>query len=192
MTREVRVRKLIMWNLFTLDGYFEGEKKWDLAWHELVWGEELERFSIEQLRQVDLLLFGRVTYEGMAAYWSSAQGEVEVAKLMNRIPKIVFSNSLGAATWANTRLIRGSAEAEVASLKSQPGGDMYVFGSAKLCASLTRRGLIDEYRLCLVPVMIGGGTPLFKPGAAGPKLNLVESRPLASGGVILRYGATGT
>ena len=67
------MRKLIMWNLITLDGYFEGEKNWDLPWHERVWGEELEQFSIEQLQSSDLLVFGRVTYEGMSAYWQTAK-----------------------------------------------------------------------------------------------------------------------
>src|SRR5271169_5090342 len=84
--------RLIMWNLMTVDGCFEGAKSWDLAFHQAVWGPELEAFSIEQLRTADRLLFGRVTYEGMAAYWRTAQGEV--ADFMNRLPKVVFSTSL--------------------------------------------------------------------------------------------------
>ena len=70
------MRKLIMWNLVSLDGFFEGAKSWDLGWHESVWGDELERLSIDQLKSADMLLFGRVTYEGMAGYWSSAKGEI--------------------------------------------------------------------------------------------------------------------
>ena len=70
------MRKLIMWNLVTLDGYFEGAKNWDLPWHEQLWGEELEQFSLEQLETADMLVFGRVTYEGMAAHWTTAQGAV--------------------------------------------------------------------------------------------------------------------
>ena len=87
------MRRLIMWNMVTLDGFFEGSKPWDIAWHELGWGEELERLSVEQTSAADALLFGRVTYEGMAAYWPSAKGEV--ADIMNAIPKIVFSKTLG-------------------------------------------------------------------------------------------------
>jgi dihydrofolate reductase len=68
--------RLIMWNLVTLDGYFEGAKNWDLEWHESFWGPELEELSLVQLRKADRLIFGRVTYEGMAAYWKTAQGEV--------------------------------------------------------------------------------------------------------------------
>ena len=69
------MRRLIMWNMITLDGFFEGRKPWDIGWPELGWGEELERLSIEQTSAADMLLFGRATYEGMAAYWPSAKGQ---------------------------------------------------------------------------------------------------------------------
>ena len=88
------MRKLIMWNVITLDGYFEGTQNWDLSFHNTIWGQELEKISIEQLKATDYLVFGRVTYEGMAAYWTNAEGEAaeqEVAKLMNSIPKLVIS-----------------------------------------------------------------------------------------------------
>src|SRR5437660_8294887 len=86
------MRKVIMWNVVSLDGFFEGAKSWDLGWHDSIWGEELERLSIDQLKSADMLLFGRATYEGMASYWSSAKGEV--ADLMNQIRKVVFSRTL--------------------------------------------------------------------------------------------------
>ena len=179
------MRQLIMWNLITLDGFFEGRKKWELDWHEYVWGEELERLSIEQTKSADMILFGRVTYEGMAAYWPSAKGEV--ADIMNSIPKVVFSNTLERADWNNTRLVKGRAEDEVAKLKKQgSGGDMFVFGSADLSSSLIRAGLFDEYRLCIVPMVLGGGTPLFKPAPERVRMNLLETRQLKTGGVILR------
>jgi dihydrofolate reductase len=73
-----------MWNLVTLEGFFEGPKKWDLDWHEYVWGDELEQLSLEQGKTADALLFGRVTYEGMAAYWATAKGAV--AEFMNSVP----------------------------------------------------------------------------------------------------------
>jgi dihydrofolate reductase len=101
------MRKLIMWNLLTVDGYFEGAKSWELDWHEYVWGDELERLSIEQLGSADMLLFGRVTYEGMAAHWPTAQGEV--AAFMNSLPKIVFSRTLVSPSWANTTLVKEDA-----------------------------------------------------------------------------------
>jgi len=179
------MRKVIMWNLVTLDGYFEGPKPWDIVWHEIVWGDELERLSIEQANDAGMLLFGRVTYEGMASYWPSQKGEI--ADFMNAIPKVVFSRTLERADWKNTKLVRWKAEEEVPKLKQQPGKDLFIFGSANLCSTLTRHGLIDEYRLGLVPVVLGRGNPLFKSSEDRIRLQLVEARPLKSGCVILRY-----
>lgn len=178
-------RSVIVWNMVTLDGFFEGAKPWDLDWHEYVWGEELERFSLDQAREVGALLFGRKTYEGMAAHWSTAKGDT--AKFMNSVPKVVFSNTLENAEWSNTRLVKGSAEAEVARLKQEPGKDLFIFGSADLIASLTRQGLVDEYRIGLNPVVLGGGTPMFKPSDERIRLKLLEARPMQSGVVLLRY-----
>lgn len=178
------MRKLIMWNLVTLDGFFEGAEKWDLGWHEEVWGDELEQFSIDQTATADLLLFGRITYEGMAAYWRTATGAI--ADIMNRIPKIVFSRTLQGADWNNTRLVSSAAEEEVARLKEQQGKDILIFGSADLCASLRRQGLIDEYRIGLAPLLLGAGTALFR-GGDRLKMELIESRQLRSGCVILFY-----
>jgi dihydrofolate reductase len=179
------MRKLIMWNLITLDGFFEGPNKWDLDWHGYVWGEELKQLSKEQLRSADMLLFGRVTYQGMAAHWPSASGET--ADLMNNIAKVVFSNTLEKAEWNNTRLVKGSAEREVAKLKEEPGTDLFVFGSAALCSGLMQHGLIDEFRLVLTPVILGAGNSLFKPSPDKLPMRLLEAKPLKSGGVILRY-----
>jgi len=179
------MRKLIMWNLVSLDGFFEGAKSWDLGWHESVWGDELERLSIDQLKSADMLLFGRVTYEGMAGYWPSAKGEV--ADRMNNIRKVVFSRTLEKASWNNTKLVKGNAAEEVAKLKEKNGKDLFIFGSANLSSTLMRHHLIDEYRLCLAPIVLGAGTPLFKASPETMKLKLIEARPLKSGGVILRY-----
>ncbi len=179
------MRKLIMWNMVTLDGFFEGPKSWEIDWHEYVWGEELEQLSIEQSKSADMLLFGRVTYQGMADYWSSAKGGI--ADFMNNIPKVVFSRTLEKAEWNNTRLVKANAEEEVAKLKQQPGKDLFVFGSANLSSTLMRNGLIDEYRLGINPVILGGGNPLFKPSPHRMKMKLLEARPLKSGCVILRY-----
>ena len=181
------MRRLVMWNLQTLDGHFEGDAPWDLGFHESVWGDELEEFSLEQGKEVGTLLFGRATYEGMASYWSTASGPI--ADLMNEIPKVVFSRTLDAATWKNTRLVRRDAADEVTELKRGEGKDLFVFGSAKLCDSLMRRGLFDELRICVAPVVLGSGGPLFRPGSPRQNLTLLQARPLATGGVILRYGA---
>ncbi len=179
------MRKLVMWNLQTLDGCFEGAQEWDLDMHQAAWGEELERLSLEQLEEVGALLFGRTTYEGMAAYWSNETGAI--ADFMNNLPKVVFSRSLESASWSNSRLVRGDAAEEVAALKQQGGKDLFVFGSAKLSDSLLRRGLFDELRICIAPVVLRNGTPLFKPGGARQDLTLLDSRAVGTGAVILRY-----
>lgn len=180
------MRKLIMWNLITLDGYFEGEKNWDLSWHERVWGEELERFSIEQLKSTDMLLFGRVTYEGMEAYWQGAEGEI--AEYMNSLPKVVCSRTLQTAAWNNTILVKDNVAEEVTRLKQRGHGNIFVFGSANLSETLMDAGLFDEYRLGIAPFICGKGRLLFSAGLNPQELELLETRPLSTGCVILRYG----
>jgi dihydrofolate reductase len=182
--------KLIMWNLITLDGYFEGENPWDLEkWHTAVWGDELEQLSIEQLKSCSALLFGRKTYEGMAAYWTKAEGtaEDEVAGYMNSIPKFVFSRTLAKAEWNNTTLVKDHIADGINRLKKRSGKDLFVFGSADFSSTLTELGLFDEYRLCIVPVILGKGNPLFKADSVHRDMTLIETKQLKSGGVIVRY-----
>ncbi len=121
----------------------------------------------------------------MASYWSTAKGET--ADAMNGISKIVFSRTLAKADWNNTRLVNKDAVAEIKNLKREPGKDLFIFGSADLSAAFMRNNLIDQYCLCLVPVVLGGGKPPFKPGIAKMPMNLIEARTLNTGGVILRY-----
>lgn len=179
------MRKLIMWNLITLDGYFEGEKSWNLPWHERLWGEELERFSLEQLESTDMLLFGRVTYEGMAAHWQAAEGKV--ADYMNSLPKVVCSRTLQTTGWNNTTLVKDNVAREVARLKQQGSGNIFVFGSANLSKTLMDDCLFDEYRLGIAPVIHGNGRLLFSEGLKPQELELLETRALSTGCVILCY-----
>jgi dihydrofolate reductase len=182
------MRKLIMWNMVTLDGLFEGPKSWDLDWHHYFWGEELEQFSLDQLKTAGALLFGRTTYEGMAAHWTTAEGEgAEVAALMNSLPKYVFSGTLEKAEWNNSTLITSHAREAVQDLKQQDGKDLFIFGSAYLTASMMSAGLIDEFRLGLNPLLLGKGTPLFARSGNELRLQLLEARPFATGIILLRY-----
>jgi len=176
------MRRLVVWNLMTLDGYFEGPTPWDLGFHQSVWGEELEQLSLEQLGEIGTLLFGRKTYQGMADYFSKETDAI--AGIMNSIDKAVVSRTLEAADWTNTRLLQGDGVEAVRALKAEDGKDVFVFGSAELLDSLLAAGLVDEYRLCLAPVAIGGGSPLFKHPV---EMRLLDVRSLASGGAILRY-----
>jgi dihydrofolate reductase len=177
--------RLIMWNLVTLDGFFEGPEKWSLDWHDIAWGDELKEVSIAQLRSAAMLLFGRITYQGMANHWPTAKGEV--AHLMNSLPKVVFSTTLDRADWNNTRLVSGSPVEEVPKLKNDSSKDILLLGSATLASSLMPARLIDEYRLCQTPVVLGKGTSLFKPSSHWTRMRLLDARSLKSGAIILRY-----
>ncbi len=170
----------------TLDGCFEGAKPWDLSFHTLVWGPELEALSLEQLHEADMLVFGENTYKGMADYWPTAEAEGEVTGLMNSIAKVVCSSSREKAEWNNTTIIR-DAVSELKRLKEQGDKPMYIFGSGKLIQSLMNAGIIDEIRLCIAPIVLGKGRRLFTDEFTTRNLALLESRSLQNGGVILRY-----
>jgi len=181
------MKKLIMWNVVTLDGRFEGDKPWDLSFHQLVWGPELEALSIVQLKEASMLVFGEHTYKGMADYWANAgKDDLPVAPLMNSIAKIVCSRTRGVAEWNNTTIVR-DAEREIKRLKEGEGGPMFVFGSGTLSESLLNAGLYDEIRLCVAPTILGKGRHLFADTNIERNLKLLEAKPLQNGGVILRY-----
>jgi len=174
-----------MWNIITLDGYFEGNQNWDLSFHNAVWGQELEKLSIDQLHSADYLIFGRVTYEGMAAYWTKEEGEI--AGLMNSIPKLVFSRTLKSPDWNNTTLISENAAGEIGKLKANGVKDLFVFGSADLSETFINDDLFDEYRIVVAPVLLGSGRPLFRQGISPKNLSLVSTQQLSTGGVVLKY-----
>lgn len=169
----------------SLDGSFEGAEKWDLALHERAWGDELRDFSLAQAEEIGTLLFGRVTYEGMAAHWSRETGPI--ADFMNSVEKVVASRTLEKADWNNSRLLEGELPGAVEKLKRQPGKDVYVFGSADLVAALLRYELVDEYRICIAPVVLGKGNPLFKPSDRTFDMKLTKTTPLRTGAVIMFY-----
>jgi dihydrofolate reductase len=176
--------KLIAWNLVTLDGFFEGTAPWDLAFHEKAWGEELDRLSTELGSKAHALVFGRKTYEGMKSYWTTAQPS-PVASYMNSLPKLVASRAITSSDWNNTT-VTADIVSEVERLKHRWEKDLYLFGSAELLHDLLEAGVVDEVMLCIVPVLLGEGTPLFKPGIKAD-LNQIDVQVLEKGGVIARY-----
>lgn len=178
--------KVIVWNLVSLDGYFEGKEKWDLDFHNVAWGEEMEAMSKEFGQRAQCLVFGRVTYEGMKAHWTKAD-DGEITRFMNALPKLVASRTITSSDWNNTR-VTADIVGEIAKLRAQPGKDVFVFGSAELIDSLLKANQIDEMILAVAPVQLGAGTRLFKEGGEKRTLELLESRPLKNGTVILRYG----
>lgn len=186
------MRKAIMFNLITVDGYFEGVNKWDIDWHQV--DDEFNQFSIDQLNLSGGLIFGRVTYQGMAAYWptpTAIQNDPIVAGLMNTIKKYVFSRTLEKIEWSNSQLIKGDAVTELKKLKEQPGNDLYIFGSANLSSTFTKNGLIDEYRLMVNPIVLGKGVPIFDSNQGILKLNLINLKTFRNGNVLLYYQPAG-
>lgn len=173
-----------MSNIITLDGCFEGEKNWDLDFHNLIWGKELEEISISQLQEADMLVFGDITYQGMAKYWPEEKGEI--ADLMNSIKKLVCSKTRKVADWPNTT-ITNDAVSTIRKLKSEGDRPMFVFGSAILSKSLMNAELFDEIRLCVAPIILGKGRRLFNEETQKQNIKLARSHALSSGGVVLRY-----
>lgn len=176
--------KLIVWNLMSLDGFFEGPDPADFSWHMSAWSEDLEQLSAEQGEDASALLFGRITYQGMASFWPNETGPI--ADFMNTIPKLVASHTLQSADWQNSRLT-GDVAADVAQLKRDSAKNIYVFGSANLCSTLRQHDLIDEWRIAIAPLFLGAGAPLFKAHDPRHGLKLLEARALKMGAVLLRY-----
>jgi dihydrofolate reductase len=181
------MRQVIFFMLTSLDGYFEGPDK-DINWHNV--DEEFNQFAIEQLNEVDTLLFGRVTYELMVSYWPTAEAKINdpiVAEKMNRMPKIVFSKTLPRAEWQNTRLIKDNFVDEILKLKGQAGKDMIIFGSSDLAVTFMEHRLIDEYRIMVNPIVLGNGKILFKGIKDKLNLKLLKTKTFGSGNVLLYY-----
>jgi dihydrofolate reductase len=182
--------KLFSFMAVTLDGFYEGPNQ-EIDWHNV--DDEFNEFAISQCRDVSTLLFGRITYEGMASYWPTPEaheGDSLVADFMNTVPKVVFSASLQEATWQNTTLVNGDAVEAVAQLKQESRQDakhLALFGSPTLTASLIEAGLVDELRVMVMPILIGGGKSLFTGLKDRALLQLLTTTTFSSGNVLLTY-----
>ena len=178
------MRKVVVSEFVTLDGVFE-HPEWSMPYHSF--GHTVQMaMKLDELRAADTLLFGRITYEGMAEAWPQmATIAGEYAERMNSYPKYVASTTLTEPTW-NASVIAGDLATAIRDLKVQPGRDLLVFGSGTLVADLARHDLIDEYRLMLFPVVVGTGRRLFPDGFSA-NLELVATTPYDSGAVLLTY-----
>lgn len=179
------MKKMFAFLMITLDGYYEGPNQEFDFWNI---DEEFNDFSVEQLDEVDALVFGRATYEGMASYWPTAAAKDDdprIAARMNSTSKIVVSRTLDKPEWASTRLIESPEE--LAALRQQPGKAIAIFGSSDLTASLLQLGLVDELRIMVNPVVLGEGKSVFRTASERISLKLLKSRPFSSGNVLLYY-----
>jgi dihydrofolate reductase len=188
------MRKIIAALIVSLDGLIEGRNG------ELDWVDSWED-PFDLLPQIDTCILGRKMYPGYEQYWSAilanpqgvlpftgrvaTSGEVEYAHFAGRTPHFVLSKTLDKVLWNNTRIVRDVEE--IRDLKQQPGKDMHAVGGATLVSSLMNAGLIDEIRLIVRPVILGGGKALFKEVTERHTLKLLAAEPLESGGVLLNY-----
>jgi dihydrofolate reductase len=174
--------RTLFWSMMvSLDGFMEGPNG-ELDWHVI--DEDFERYVAEMEKSIDTILFGRVTYQMMAAFWPTSS-EAE-APMMNDLPKLVASKTLDKVEWKNSRLIEGDLEEEIRRLKAEPGKDIALFGSANFASTLLRLGLIDECRMFINPVVLGAGRPMFDSVPAMP-MKLVKSETSHAGNLMLVY-----
>lgn len=181
------MRKIILFMMTSVDGYFEGPDH-DISWHNV--DEDFNSFAQKQIHEMDLMMFGRRTYEMMAEYWpteAAINDDPTIAKLMNETSKVVISSSLESTDWQNTKIINENVEDEIKKLKNQEGKNIIIFGSNELVVNLTRLGLMDEYRIMVAPVVIGSGTSLFEGLDQKVNLKLIKSEPFKNGNVLLCY-----
>jgi dihydrofolate reductase len=147
-------------------------------------GEGMD-FKLEETMATEALLLGRVTYEGFAQAWPSRDGEF--ADKLNSLPKHVVSSTLERPAWNNSSVLKGDLDGEVAKLKERYHGDVVVHGSAQLAQALIERDLVDELRLMVFPVVLGSGKRLFGESTDKKRLELVDTRTVGEGVLILRY-----
>ena len=182
------MRKLIAAINMTVDGFCDHTASTP--------DDEILQHYNELLRDADTLLFGRITYQLMESYWPTIvknptgnKPTDEFAVLIDNISKIVFSHTLKNVDWKNVKLAKGGIKEEVLELKQQAGKNILA-GSPSLIVSLSQLGLIDEYQLCVHPVIVGNGLPLFKAINEKTILKLLKTKSFNSGAITLYYEPT--
>jgi len=171
----------------SLDGFYEGPNG-EFDW--LIPDEEFNDFAVRQLDEAETLGFGRATYEHMSAYWPTEQARVNdpsITSRMNAKPKVVFSRALEHAGWSNTTIIAGEAVERIATMKTAPGGELLVLGSAHLTTHFAAAGVLDELRIMVCPIGLGSGRSLFEDLKDRISLTLLRFRQFDSGNALLTY-----
>jgi len=183
------MRRLVVFNSVTMDGYFSG-KNGDLSWAKSHEDPEWDAFVEENAKSGGVLIFGRITYQMMMSFWPTPTAlklYPIVAERMNKVPKIVFSQTLEKSSWNNTTLVAADPAAEMRKMKAEPGDDMAILGSGSIVAQLAETGLIDEYQIVVNPVVLGEGRTMFEGIKQKLALKLVKSRTFGNGNVLLCY-----
>jgi dihydrofolate reductase len=188
-TPKKNMRKLVVFNQLSLDGYFT-DKYGDMTWAKENSDAEFDEFTTENARGGGTLLFGRVTYDLMASFWPTPQASKIlplVAERMNNLPKAVFSRTMKEASWKNTKVIKGDIAAQIRKMKKESGEGMAIFGSGNIISQLAKTGLIDEYQIVLNPIALGAGRTMFEGIKERLHLKLTKSRVFKNGKVFLCY-----
>jgi dihydrofolate reductase len=184
------MRKVVVFNHVTLDGYFT-DPNGDMSWaHKDPSDAEWNAFVAGNASGGGALLFGRVTYEMMASFWPTPAAMAmmpEVAEGMNRMPKYVCSRTMKEAAWKNTTVLKGELAAEVRKLKNEPGQGIVILGSGSVVSQLAQAGLIDEYQVVVNPLVLGNGRTMFESVTKRLPLRLAGSRTFGNGSVLLTY-----
>lgn len=184
------MQRLVVFNSISLDGYFtdaNGDMRFAYSPEQ---DQEFIAFTSSNASGDGALLFGRKTYELMAAWWptpAAAQAMPEVAGGMNRMRKYVFSRTLKQAAWSNSHLLKGDLVTEVQRLKTGPGNGIAILGSGSLVPPLLAAGLIDEIQVVVIPKVLGAGRTMFEGLAKQVPLKLTKTRAFKNGNVVLCY-----
>lgn len=181
------MRKVVAGLFVSLDGVVESPDKWQFPY----FNDEMGADVGAQMAASDAMLLGRVTYQEFAAFWPGAPADDPFTARMNETPKYVVSTTLDRAEWKNSTLIKGNIVAGITALKQQPGKDIGITGSATLVRSLLRDQLLDELRLLVHPIVVGGGKRLFPEGSEPVALTLVDSKVFSTGVLSLVYAPAG-
>jgi dihydrofolate reductase len=185
--------KLIVTMWVTLDGFIAGPNG-EMNWVGELYDEAMGNYEMDLVSAADTLILGRVTYQSFAGAWpfvpdnpNASQGEIDYARKLNAMRKIVFSKTLDNVEWTNSTLVKEVTPAAITQLKQEQGRDMVMYGSASIVQALTNLGLIDEYQFLIHPIILGSGKPLFQNMQDKVNLKLVQSKTHPSGVVVLTY-----
>ena len=185
------MRKLLVFNSVTADGYFT-DQNGDMSWAHKQDDPEWNAFTAENAKSGGELLFGRVTYDLMASFWptpAAAKMAPGIAESMNKAPKVVFSKKMDKASWNNTRIIKGNLAEEIRKLKEAPGDGLVLMGSGKIISQIALEDVIDEYQMVVNPLALGKGRTMFDGIEGKLNLTLTSTRAFQNGNVLLSYKA---
>jgi dihydrofolate reductase len=192
------MRKVIANEFMSLDGVVQAPGGADEdtsggfehgGWHMRYFDDLSQKWVLESIVEAGGFLLGRRTYEIFAAYWPEAPDEEQViAQPLNTKPKYVASTTLtGPLEWQNSTVLQGDVAEAVAALKQEDGADVHVIGSAELVRTLIEQGLVDEFRLMIDPVMLGGGKRIFRDDGSLRPLRLVHGEVTTTGAILATY-----